>query len=101
MASLDHWKLSQFVTGEFLMAGVGYAELIPSGWNHWTDEQVAKVHDAMRADWAVHGAAIMAWWRGEHDRFSDRPERREELREWIGRRGRTEPWAATQFREDE
>ena len=58
VATLDQWKIDQLVTGQFLIGGVGYAELVPHGCNHWSADDWTRVRDAMRADWAIHGASL-------------------------------------------
>lgn len=69
-AGLDHWKIDQLLTGECLLAGVGYAAMHRHGCNNWTEEEQAQVHEAMRADWRQDGAAFMAWWRGETEAYT-------------------------------
>lgn len=63
-AVLDDWKLDQLATGECLLAGVGYAEGLPNGCNHWSAEDWAKFRSRMREDWALHGPSLMAAWAG-------------------------------------
>jgi hypothetical protein len=91
--ALDHWKIDQLATGDSLIAGVGYSKPKWGGCNHWTEDQWAEFREAMRADWAIYGEDVSAWWRGEHDRYTDRFTSREKLRG----RGITELWAAAEF----
>lgn len=91
--AIDHWKLDQLVTGQCLLAGVGYGAGIPSGCNFWTREEWKAVHSAMRADWERHGRDIMAWWRGERDRYECGFTGRDKLQGSRDRKGETQPWA--------
>lgn len=68
--ALDCWKIDQLATGEFFIAGVGYAEMHKSGCSSWTPEQWADLFEEIRQDWQQNGAAFMAWWRGETERFT-------------------------------
>jgi len=68
-----------------------------NGCAYWTAGDWAEVHDAMRADWAIYGSAIMAWWRGENERFTDRFNTREKYRE----RGINSPWAFSKWSHDD
>jgi len=49
--------------------------------------------EEMRADWAIHGGALLAWWNGDDEAFRFRP--------WnfIVRDPDRLPWAAEQFGE--
>lgn len=93
---LDYWKIQQLLTGDPGLAGVGYVPANnTSGCSHWTDDQWAEVHAAMRADWEKYGKAFMAWWRGETETFSA-------IYRSIGNRSREpeiEPWALREFGE--
>ena len=98
--SIDHWKLDDLVTGDCCL-GAGYTP--PgnrNGCSHWTKEDWAAVHGAMRADWAANGRAVMAWWRGENEFWthwqSGGENQRDKLRETLAGRGQSEPFA---FRE--
>jgi hypothetical protein len=94
-AGLDYWKLEQLVTGAPLIAGVGYGAPFLNGCNYWTEEEWAAVDDAMRADWQLHGAAFMAWWRGETETYTA-------AYAAIGGQRRAPsvtPWALTKFGE--
>jgi hypothetical protein len=91
--ALDHWKVDQLMTGKCLIAGVGYAAGISNGCGHWKPEDWERVRKAQQADWATHGADLMAWWRGEHDRYTNQFNSREKYREW----GVTHPFAAGAF----
>jgi hypothetical protein len=104
VASLDHWKLDDLVTGDCYLSA-GYVPTNASGGcAHWTPEQWAEVHAAMREDWKLYGAAIMAWWRGETERFSryagSHEDQRTRLKEWLARRGQTQPFAHLEFGHD-
>lgn len=92
--ALDCWKLDQLVTGNFLVAGVGYAAMHNNGCNSWTQEQWDQLHDAIRDDWAQYGETFMAWWRGDSERFTA-------AYSSIGqtRNSSVTPWALTQFGE--
>ena len=93
--AIDHWKLDHLFHGVALISGVGYAEGLLNGCNHWTAEEAALFEERMRADWALHGRDIMAWWRGEHDRYGDRLDHRADLE----RHGQLDPWAFRQWGE--
>jgi hypothetical protein len=90
---LNCWKIDQLITGEFLIAGVGYAEMHAHGCNHWSLEQWHELHEAIRADWQMIGSDFLAWWRGETERYTA-------IYASIGGRCRdpaTEPWALAEF----
>jgi len=82
-ASLDEAKALQLLAGPDvrLVAGGGYSD--PS--------QAAL--EQMRADWRQHGAALLAWWRGDDSAFAFKP--------WhfVPRDPECLPWAAAEFGE--
>jgi hypothetical protein len=89
---LDYWKIDQLVTGAPLLAGVGYAAIAEHGCGHWTEEEWAAYHDAMRADWQEIGDEFMAWWLGETERFTSH------YASIGGKRDpAVTPWAAEEF----
>lgn len=67
---LDHWSIDQLVTGDFTVAGVGLMQGFGSGINGLTADERAELDRRTRAAWAEHGAALLAWWRGDNERFS-------------------------------
>ncbi len=80
--SLDHWRVDQLITGQYLLAGVGYISgpEFTSSCNYFTPEQHAVVRSLMEADWAIHGPANIY-----------------NTREEYAERGLTVPWAAREF----
>lgn len=66
--SLDYWKINQLVTGQFLLAGVGYLESFPNG--HFTGEELAELRAKVLEDWEKVGADFMRWWRGDTEQFT-------------------------------
>jgi len=67
---LDYWKIDQLVTGQFLLAGVGYAAINAHGCNGLSDDEWFGNYAAIEADWHAIGADFMAWWRGDTERFT-------------------------------
>lgn len=67
---LDHWTIDQLVTGQFLIAGVGYAAMHSNGCSSWSDDEWQALYAAIEADWQRVGGAFMEWWRGDSERFS-------------------------------
>lgn len=93
--TLDYWKIDQLVTGDFLIANVGYAAAYPNGCNSWTAEQWEQLNDTIRDEWRQIGAEFMAWWRGDTERFTA-------VYSSIGGKRRDpdiEPWALREFGE--
>lgn len=92
---LDHWKIDDLLTGRcFLSTGYRPANAT-GGCGHWTDEEWAEVHAAMRADWNKYGADFMVWWRGGSEQFTA-------AYASIGGNRRdpsVTPWALTEFGE--
>jgi hypothetical protein len=95
--ALDYWKIDQLLTGQALIAGVGFAAGIPHGCNHWTWDQAQAFRDALENGWRTHGSDLLAWLCGDHERFNAA------TAPYGGRErfaGQT-PWALSQFGEPE
>lgn len=98
VATLDHWRVDDLVTGDCFLA-TGYTP--PNnrnGCGRWTADDWADVHAAMQADWDAHGAALMAWWRGDNESFTWHSNR-DDLHGRLARCGETQPYALRMFGE--
>jgi len=67
---LEHYRHWQLIEGPDAsrQSGVGYlASYSGRGFTHLSPEEQAATRACMKADWAVYGEEIMAWWAtGEH-----------------------------------